>query len=94
MIVKVWDPIKSVVFLGDAGPLQGEKILNSPNLDEFDCDYLQLSHHGQNGVSMDFYKTIKFNACLWPTPTWVYDNDLGEGFNTHILTTKIGRSHV
>jgi len=27
-----------------------------------------MSHHGQNGVSMDFYRKVKFRACLWPTP--------------------------
>lgn len=51
------------------------------------CDYIQMSHHGQNGVSMDFYRKVKFRACLWPTPSWVYNNDAGGGFNTHTLTT-------
>lgn len=31
--------------------------------------------------------TVKFKACLWPTPSWVYNNDVGKGFNTHILKT-------
>jgi hypothetical protein len=36
---------------------------------------------------MDFYRTVKFKACLWPTPSWVYNNDIGGGFNTHTLKT-------
>ena len=87
MVVKVWDPVKSVLFLADIGEESGDKLLNGPFRNELDCDYIQMSHHGQTGVSMDFYRTVKFRACLWPTPSWVYDNDAGGGFNTHILTT-------
>lgn len=87
MIIKVWDPVKSVLFLGDAGAEAGNKLLNGRYKDELDCDYMQMAHHGQSGVSMDFYRSVKFRACLWPTPTWVYNNDAGGGFNTHTLTT-------
>lgn len=94
MIIKVWDSEKSILFLGDAGAEQGEKLLNGPYRNELDCDYIQMSHHGQQGVSMDFYRTVKFRACLWPTPTWVYNNDIGQGFNTHILKTIETRNTV
>ena len=46
-----------------------------------------MAHHGQQGCSEDFYKTIKFRACLWPTPTWVWNNDAGGGINTAHLKT-------
>ena len=46
-----------------------------------------MAHHGQAGVRKSFYQAIRFRACLWPTPTWVYNNDIGKGFNTHILQT-------
>lgn len=87
MVIKVWDPLKSVLFLGDLGKEAGDKLLQGAFQNQLDCDYMQMSHHGQSGVSMDFYRTVKFRACLWPTPTWVYNNDAGGGFNTHILTT-------
>lgn len=87
MVVRVWDTKKSMVFLGDSGAEQGDRLLNGPYRDELDCDYLQMAHHGQQGVSKEFYRTIKFKACLWPTPSWVYNNDAGKGFNTHILKT-------
>jgi hypothetical protein len=32
-----------------------------------------MAHHGQNGVSEEFYKTVSFRACLWPTPSWVWE---------------------
>ncbi len=87
MVVRVWDAKKSIVFLGDSGAEQGDRLLNGPFRNELDCDYLQMAHHGQQGVSKEFYRTIKFSACLWPSPSWVYNNDAGKGFNTHILKT-------
>ena len=85
MAIRVWDSKKSMVFLGDMGKEQGDRVLNGPYRKDLDCDYLQMAHHGQQGVSLEFYRTIQFSACLWPTPSWVYDNDQGEGFNTGIL---------
>jgi len=87
MIIRVWDDSKSMVFLGDCGSEESERLLSSPFRKDLDCDYLQMAHHGQQGASKHFYRTIKFKACLWPTPTWVYNNDIGKGFNTHILKT-------
>ena len=87
MIIRVWDSVRSVVFLGDAGLEQGDRLLGGPFRNDLDCDYLQLAHHAQRGVSKDFYRTIKFNACLWPTPLWLFNNDAGKGYNTHSWET-------
>jgi hypothetical protein len=46
-----------------------------------------MAHHGQKGVSKLFCRTIKFNACLWPTPSWLYNNDAGKGYNTGSFET-------
>lgn len=94
MVIRVWDPQKSVLFLGDAGAEEGDKLLKGPYRKDLNCDYIQMAHHGQSAVRMDFYRTIKFKACLWPTPSWVYNNDIGKGFNTHILTTIETRNTI
>ncbi len=83
MVIRCWDATRSFVFLGDAGREQGDRLLAGPFRRELDCDFLQLAHHGQKGVSKDFYRTIKFDTCLWPTPLWLYNNDAGKGYNTH-----------
>jgi len=72
IIIRVWDDVKSVVFLGDAEVECGNAALESCR-EYLDCDYLQMAHHGQNGVSEEFYKTVSFRACLWPTPSWVWE---------------------
>lgn len=87
IVIRVWDKKKSVVFLGDTGVESGYKLLNGPYRKDLDCDYLQLAHHGQQGCDEHFYKSIKFRACLWPTPTWVWNNDVGEGFDTAYMKT-------
>ena len=72
MILRFEDKDKSVVFLGDAGEECGDKVLKKYS-NQLDCDYLQMAHHGQKGVREEFYKTISFRACLWPTPKWLWD---------------------
>ena len=87
MIMRVWDKKKTIVFLGDAGIECGNLALNGPFRDDLNCEYLQMAHHGQNGCDKHFYQSIKFRVCLWPTPSWVWNNDQGKGFNTGILKT-------
>lgn len=87
MVIRVLDSAKSMVFLADCGLEEGNRLLNGPYRKDLDCDYLQMAHHGQRGVSKDFYRTIKFKACLWPSPSWVYNNDTGKGYNTHTYET-------
>lgn len=87
MVIKVWDQKKSILFLADLGIEGGDNLMLSPFSKELDCDYLQLAHHGQAGVRKDFYRKIKFSACLWPTPEWLYNNDAGKGYNTHTWET-------
>ena len=87
MILRVWDKKKSILFLGDAGVECGQKVLDGPFRADLDCEYIQMAHHGQNGCDENFYRSINFRACLWPTPVWVWDNNQGKGFNTGILRT-------
>ena len=87
MIIRASDRRKSVVFLADAGVECGNKALNGPYRKELDCDYMQMAHHGQQGCDENFYRTVQFRACLWPTPLWVWNNDAGKGINTAHLKT-------
>lgn len=87
LIIRVWDRAKSILFLGDAGIECGNKALNSPFSEYLNADYVQMAHHGQNGCSRNFYHSIQFKACLWPTPSWVWTNNAGQGYNTHVFQT-------
>ena len=90
MVIRMWDESKSFVFLGDLGEKGGRKLMESEYMEDVNCDYLQMAHHGQDGCDKEFYDRAQFRACLWPSPSWVYNNDTGDGFNTaHLKTVEV-----
>ena len=78
-VLRVSDPNKSVLFPGDLGVEGGEKLLRGPMAGRIQADYVQMAHHGQNGVNEAFYQRVNPSYCLWPTPKWLWDNDNGGG---------------
>ncbi len=79
LVFRVADNTKSVLFLGDLGVQGGEKLLKSPLAGRLPADYVQMAHHGQNGVDEAFYRHVNPSYCLWPTPKWLWENDNGGG---------------
>ena len=78
----------NVVFLGDLALAGGNQLLSDVDLRALDCDIVQMSHHGQNGVGYEVYKALKPEICLWPTPQWLWDNDNGGGGGSGSWTTQ------
>ncbi len=79
---------KSVLFLGDCGVEAGQKILRLwGESGILKSDLCQMAHHGQNGCDKEFYQAVAPTACIWCTPDWLWDNNVGKGFNTHIFKT-------
>ena len=72
---------KSILFLGDMDWRAEEKILREFP-EELKCPVIQMAHHGQQGVSEEFYRRIRPEICLWPTPEWLWNNDIGGGYGT------------
>ena len=87
ILIKVSDPTKSVLFLGDFGKIGGTNLLTKIDHNKLKADYVQMAHHGQTGVDENFYKIIGPKYCLWPTPTWLWENDIGRGFNSGFWQT-------
>lgn len=79
LVLRMSDAGKSVLFLGDLGLEGGEKLLKGPHADRLPCDYVQMAHHGQNGVGEAVYQRARPSYCLWPTPLWLWDNNKGGG---------------
>ena len=82
LVFKVTSSRKTVLFLGDAGVEEGNKILETVPKTVLKSKYVQMAHHGQRGVSEQFYKTVCPEYCLWPTPKWLWENNPGTGYNT------------
>ena len=70
-----------LLILGDTGEKSGEKLLNTKK-EKLKSDIVQMAHHGQQGVTEEFYKVVNPKICLWPTPEWLWNNDIGDGINT------------
>jgi glyoxylase-like metal-dependent hydrolase (beta-lactamase superfamily II) len=79
LVFRMSDDTKSVLFLGDLGREGGDKLLAGPYKALLQSDYVQMAHHGQAGVSKDFYGFVGAITALWPTPQWLWDNDSGKG---------------
>lgn len=64
----------SVLFLGDLGIEGGEQLIEKASDKIKNMDYVQMSHHGQAGVSFEVYKIVNPKYCLWPTTDWLWEN--------------------
>lgn len=77
---------KTILFLGDAGEEAGFRLLKTYGK-ALKSDVCQMAHHGQGGVSREVYEAIAPAVCLWDTPDWLWNNDAGKGYNTHVFKT-------
>lgn len=83
---------KKTLFLGDAGIEEGNKLLAMyAGTDKLKADYVQMAHHGQNGVTREVYEAIAPTGCIWCAPRWLWENDAGLGYNTHVFQTIVVR---
>ncbi len=98
-VYRVKSPRSSLLILGDLGVEGGEEVMANCALEDLRTEYIQMAHHGQGGVARDFYEYVVWRKalvptpngfvaetvtkCLWPTPAWLWDNNLnGQGYNT------------
>lgn len=72
----------SFLILGDLGIEGGDELMKKCPKELLQTEYTQMAHHGQNGVSREFYEYIRPQKCIWPAPDWLWDNNAGEGFDT------------
>lgn len=93
MVIKMKVNNKSILFLADSGEESGEKLLKTQKV-KLKADIVQMAHHGQAGVTEEVYLAIKPQICLWPTPEWLWDNDVGGGFNTAPYKTVTTRKWI
>lgn len=93
MVFQIKSKSKSVLFLGDLGPEGGRSLLKKYAPIQIQSDYVQMSHHGQAGVDRDFYTAVNAKYALWPTPEWLWHNQLeGKSVNSGSFKTLVVRS--
>lgn len=72
LVFRVEGPNKSVLFLGDTGPLGGDRLYQR-HWQELKSDLVQMAHHGHSGVGAEVYLATSPQACLWCCPDWLYE---------------------
>lgn len=80
-----------VLITGDVTAEAGYKILAATDPARLRADVCQMSHHGQEGVNMQFYEAVRPKVCLWCTPRWLWENDVGGGYNSYLFETVMTR---
>ncbi len=73
LVVRAWVDGQSILFLGDTYVERGNTLLEKYG-DSLKSDIVQMSHHGQNGVTREVYEAIDATVRIWPTPNWVWNN--------------------
>ncbi len=68
-----------ILFLADLGPEVSAQFSAMWPDSELRADFVQMAHHGQGGATRQIYARIAPKACLWPTPLWLWENDIGTG---------------
>lgn len=85
---------KSILFLGDLEPDGGKELIEKVAHSLLRADYVQMAHHGQGGVEKEVYEVIQPTYCLWPTPSWLWDNIGPGGYDTGHFRTVIVRGWI
>ena len=80
-----------LLILGDIGEKSSEKLLKNQK-EKLKSDIVQMSHHGQQGATKELYEAVNPKICLWPTPEWLWNNDIGTGKNSGSWRTLKTRS--
>ena len=82
MVFKITDTNtnKNIIFFGDAYNKASEELLEQPEL--LNSFAVQMSHHGQNGVTKEVYDAVNPSLCFFNCPEWLYNNDNGGGYDS------------
>jgi len=74
VVYKVTTKEKSALFLGDLGGAAISDKLLQVAAGKLDSDIVQTAHHGSNGVTQAVYQAVFPQICMWPCPTWLWNN--------------------
>ena len=74
LVFRIDSPGKSVLILGDTGPLGGDRLM-SRHWRDLRCDIVQMAHHGHGGVGAEVYLAAQPTTCLWCCADWLYDEE-------------------
>jgi beta-lactamase superfamily II metal-dependent hydrolase len=80
MMFKLYGNKESFLFCADVGHKISDKIIGEYK-DELPSDYIQMGHHGNGGLTDEFYQYVKPKVAFFDAPEWLMKNvkkDTGE----------------
>lgn len=87
MVIQIKVNNKRILFLGDTGEESSEKLIRNQK-ENLKTDIVQMAHHGQAGATEELYQIVKPEICLWPTPEWLWNNNLNGAEDSGPWKTK------
>ncbi len=74
MMFKVYGKKESMLFCADVGKRMSEWIMEHYG-EKLPSDYLQMGHHGNGGLSEEFYRKVNPKAAFFDAPAWLFDSE-------------------
>lgn len=87
MMFKIWGNYESMLFCADVGYKISDKIIDEFK-EELPSDYIQMGHHGNGGLTEEFYKLVNPKVAFFDAPEWLMKNldpDTGKRGKWHTL---------
>ncbi len=81
LMFKVTNKEESMLFCSDVCRVMSESILTDFR-EDVDCDYLQMGHHGNGGLSEEFYRLTTPKAAFFDAPEWLMNPAEGLSYTT------------
>lgn len=82
MMFKVTNKEESMLFCADVGVKMSDEIM-SHYADELSSDNIQMGHHGNGGLSEEFYRKVHPKVAFFDAPEWLmHPEDDSHGWTT------------
>lgn len=73
MMFKVYGEKESMLFCADVGQRMSQWIMEHYG-EDLASDYLQMGHHGNGGLSEEFYRMVHPKIAFFDAPAWLFDS--------------------
>lgn len=70
LMIRVTNDRETMLFCSDVGIGMSDKIMEQYG-EEIKCDYIQMGHHGNGGLSNEFYRLASPGTAFFDAPEWL-----------------------
>lgn len=81
MMFRIVNKEESMLFCADVGRVMSDRIIQEYG-DELKCNYIQMGHHGNGGLSEEFYRLTEPQAAFFDAPEWLMNPSEGTNYTT------------